>query len=199
MKIALALIAVLAQDPEAGFEKLVTKDLAGWKAYPEEAGKAFKADGDAIACTGEPAGYLHTEKAYKNFTLRFDWRYARPAALTDDAKFEGNSGYLIYIKEHKVWPTSIEVQGMNRDAGSLIPIKLKAKGAFDAEAQKKALKAVGEWNAMEIAAKDGTITVKLNDALINTITEFEPREGHIGFQSEGAKIDWRNIRIKEEK
>lgn len=199
MKIAIALL-ILAQDPEADFTKLQNgKDLAGWKAFEEATAKAFKVDGDAIICSGDPAGYLYTEKTYRNFTLRFDWRYKRSEGMTDDSTFAGNSGYLIYVKEHKIWPTSIEVQGMNRDVGSLIPINLKAKAKFDGDAQKKARKAVGEWNSMEIAAKDGTITVTLNGTPVNTITDFEPREGHIAFQSEGAEIHWRNIRIKEEK
>jgi len=39
----------------------------------------------------------------------------------------------------------------------------------------------------------------LNDVLVNTVTEHPFKEpGHIGFQSEGVELHWRNIRIKPE-
>jgi hypothetical protein len=39
----------------------------------------------------------------------------------------------------------------------------------------------------------------LNGTLVSTITEHEFKApGHIGFQSEGGELHWRNIRIKEE-
>jgi 3-keto-disaccharide hydrolase len=56
-----------------------------------------------------------------------------------------------------------------------------------------------EWNSVEIAARDGQVKSSLNGTLISTISEHEFTEaGFIGFQSEGAEIHWRNIRIKAE-
>jgi hypothetical protein len=201
---ALALLLLAQEDKEEGFEKLTNgKDLSGWKfQFKEEVpdgARVFTLDGDTVVCSGKPAGYMYTEKSYKDFVLRFDWRYKRPDKLEDEKKFAGNSGYLLFIAEHKVWPRSLEIQGMNRDAGFVIPIGTKAKFELDKEAHKTAVKPVGEWNTMEIVSKDGKVTSAVNGVKIATVTECELKEGPIGFQSEGAEIHWRNLRIKVEK
>jgi hypothetical protein len=204
VSLVLALLAGGAQD-EAGFEKIFNgTDFSGIKFFlgegKTEPGETFKVAEGAIVCSGRPNGYWYTEKKYKDFTLRFDYRYKRPADLTDEEKFGGNSGYLFYAAEHKVWPRSIEVQGMNRQVLTLIGIGgFKVKKSFeDAEARKKARKPVGEWNSIEIVSKGGKMTNTLNGTKITEFTEFEAVEAPIMFQSEGAEIHWRNVRIKAE-
>ena len=65
------------------------------------------------------------------------------------------------------------------------------------DARKKALKPVGEWSSYEVVVKEGTVTVTVNGAKITTVESHEWTEaGYIGFQSEGAEIHWKNIRIK---
>ena len=197
-----AFLVLLLAPKEEGFKPLFNgKDLTGWSFVfrkPVDARKTFLIKGGAIVCTGKPVGYMTTDASFEQFTLRFDWRYKRPKDLEDDAAFLGNSGYLLFIRKDWVWPSCIEVQGMNRDAGGIIPIKTKAEYTTDKEAREKARKPVGEWNAMEIIVKGGTITVFLNGTKISTVTKYTLKKGRIGFQSEGAEIHWRNIRIKRE-
>ena len=195
----------LPQD-EKGFEKLFNgKDLRGWKFALEgeepDPAKAFRVQDGVLVCTGDPAGYAYTERSFKNFTLRFDWRYKRPEGLKEEKDFPGNSGYLLFVTKSAalgIWPQSVEVQGMNRDAGKILPIPrdLKCKYEDFPEARKRALKPVGEWNAMEIVAKEGTVLVRLNGEKVAAVSECEIQSGPIGFQSEGAEIHWRNIRIQ---
>ena len=166
----------------------------------KEPGDTFKVDTRLLICSGKPNGYWYTEKSYKNFILRFDYRYKRPDARDDEQKFLGNSGYLIYIQgDPKVWPRAIEVQGMNRDILKTFAISpfpaIKAKD--DNEARLKARKPVGEWNSVEIISKDGALTSSLNGVKIAESEPAEFKEGPIGFQSEGAEIHWRRVRIKE--
>ena len=179
MRFMTAALLVLAgsQDDEKGFEKIFNgKDLTGWKFQLEkkeaDPAKTFSVTDETIVCTGAPKGYMHTEKSYKEFTLRFDYRYKRPEKLEDDEKFDGNSGYLLFIQEHKVWPKCIEVQGMNKTVATISPLGgAKAKFTEDGEARKKARKAVGEWNAIEIVVKGGTITSSLNGAKVSTVAQ----------------------------
>jgi hypothetical protein len=205
----LAALSFAADEKKAddGFRDLFNgKDLTGWK---------FQLQGDAkpdatwsvkdgvIVCTGKPNGYFYTEKPYKNYVIRYDWRYKRPDNLTDEEKFTGNSGLLVHIQgEPKVWPKCIEVQGMNRDHGKLLTVSgAKAVGElkFDAAELKKVRKPVGEWNTTEVVCgKDGEISCKVNGAPISS-GKSELTEGQIGFQSEGAEIHFRNIKIKEMK
>jgi hypothetical protein len=190
-----------AVEKEEGFKPLGNgKDMSGFKVVgaPES---TWKVEGDVIKCSGNPAGYFATTKSYKNFSLRFDFKYPRPADLQDDSKFGGNSGYLIYITgEHKVWPKSIEVQGLNGDAGKIFAISgyPNVKVKDDTAARKKALKPVGEWNSLEIISKDGALTAILNGTKVSESEPGEFKEGPIGFQSEGAEIHFRNVRIKEQ-
>ncbi|HZN38190.1 MAG TPA: DUF1080 domain-containing protein [Planctomycetota bacterium] len=192
-----------AQGDEKGFEKLCNgKDLSGWKFTFKDKdvdpAKTFAVRDGIVVCTGQPTGYMYTERTFKEFTLRLEYRYKRPDDLKDESTFAGNSGYLLFVQEHKVWPRSIEIQGMNRDVLGIIAIQCKAKFESDQEARLKARKPVGEWNAVEIVVKDGKITASLNGTLVSTVSEYEPKEGPIAFQSEGAEIHWRNIRIRDD-
>src|SRR5687768_9652731 len=130
-----------ARAGEDGFKDLFNgKDLTGWKTeLPKDAdpAKVFSVKDGAIVVSGKPNGYFYTDKSYKNYILKFDWKFTKP----------GNSGLLVHITDgHKVWPKSIEVQGQENDHGRIFAIG-GAKGNFtvDKKAQKEAIK-TGEWN-----------------------------------------------------
>ncbi|MDN5296726.1 MAG: hypothetical protein PWQ71_832, partial [Bacteroidota bacterium] len=57
-------------------------------------------------------------------------------------------------------------------------------------------KPVGEWNKAKIVIKEGHISVYINDLLQNEGTS-PVTEGHIGLQSEGYGVQFRNISISE--
>lgn len=143
-----------------------------------------------LECTGKPNGYLATKKSYKNYVLRVELRYPTKA---------GNSGVLIHCTgKPKVFPACIEVQGAYGGLGSIFPIG-GAKGPspkVDGNARKKAIKKHDEWNALEITVKDGAVSVKINGAKVCDSEAYELKEGPIGFQSEGAPIEFRNLAIK---
>jgi Domain of Unknown Function (DUF1080) len=152
----------------------------------------------AVRLSGKPNGYFATRDSYKNYVLRFEWKYERPAGLDPEAKFNGNSGLLLHIAEpHKVWPKCIEAQLMNADAGNTFAIGgAKFRGKKDAAAQKKAIKPVGEWNLQEVTCKDGTIVCTINGVEIARGDGASPDSGPIGLQSEGSVILFRNMVIK---
>ncbi len=161
--------------------------------------KTWRVENGVIICSGKPNGYFYTDKSFKNYIVRFDWKYKRPANLTDDEKFGGNSGYLAHITgAHKVWPKCVEIQGQNKEHGRIFAINNGAKGSykFDAAALKKARKPVGEWNTTEIVFQDGNITSKVNGAVVGS-GKGELTEGPFGLQSEGAEIHFKNIKVRE--
>lgn len=181
------------------------KDLDGWKfvfkGSTENEGTYTVKDG-TIICSGKPSGYLMTPKSYSNFKLTYEWAFKRPENLQADADFKGNSGCLIHINEGPgigVWPLSLEVQGMNRQAGLILPIPRNVKGekTYDKAAYAKAIKPVGEWNTFVIDVKGGDLTVTLNGEIVSTVKDCELTQGPIGFQSEGAEVHLRNIVIEE--
>ena len=158
---------------------------------------AFTVRDGTIHCSGTPAGYLRTKRSFREFVLTFEWRYERPEGLDDEMKFLGNSGYLLFIEKDEIWPRSIEIQGMNRDVARIIPIKTKAKFHTYPEAREKARRPVGEWNTMEIRCEGGVIIAAVNGVPVSIVTGYEPREGPIGFQSEGAPLAWRNLVVHD--
>ena len=96
-------------------------------------------------------------------------------------------------------PKSIEIQGRNSSVMTAFAIDAAMKFTVDNDARVRALRPVRQWNSFEIVSRNNTIATFLNGTPIATVTEHEFREpGYIGFQSEGAPIQWRNIRIRPE-
>jgi len=199
--------------PEKGFSTLFNgKDFTGWgfllgincTPRPEgcgqtDPGTTFKVEKGMVVCSGSPIGYMYPPKKYLNFTLRLEYRFEPYPGLESDDQYFGNSGYLIFMKEHLVYPEMIEVQGMNLEILDIRASKPSTIYTVDTEARKRAVRPVGQWNTVEIVSKDGKVLSSLNGILVSTVSHHEYTEpGYIGLQSEGAKISWRNIRIKEE-
>jgi hypothetical protein len=192
--------------PEEGFTSLFNgKDLTGWKTYLKdekaEPAKTWTIKDGVIHCTGQPFGYFYTEKSYKNYVIRYDWRYPKE----QPEKTTLNSGLLFHIQEpHKVWPKCLEAQGAWANHGKIYFVSGAKKigdDKFDMEAFKKALggKAKEDWHTTEVTANaDGSVVVKIDGVEVSS-GKSDLTEGRIGFQSEGAAIEFKNIRIKEMK
>ena len=154
--------------------------------------------GDEVRLSGRPTGYFATKGDYQDFVLTFDFRYERPADLAADARFRGNSGVLVHIsRPHKVWPECFEVQLAQADPCALFALGAgKCRFDTDTDAQKKAIKAVGEWNRVEVSSRDGTFLATLNGVEVTRGKVIDAEKGPIGWQSQGAPIRFRNLRIK---
>jgi 3-keto-disaccharide hydrolase len=151
-----------------------------------------------IRLTGKPLGYFATRQEYKDYVLTFEYKYDRPEGLKADADFRGNSGVLVHVtRPHKVWPSCVQVQLAQFDPGAIFAVGAsKFRGESDPVAQKSAVKAVGEWNKMQVTCQGGKITSLLNGAEVAKGEKSEPDKGAIGWQSEGQPIRFRDLRIK---
>ena len=96
--------------------------------HPVPAGQQYTTErifqiGDKDILSRKPlAGYTYTRKNdYRNFELKYEWKYERPTNLTEDKAFTGNSGVFVYLtRVLKSWPQSVEVDG-NRCAARVHP------------------------------------------------------------------------------
>jgi len=177
------------------------KDFTGWKTFYKDGDKvdpsAIAVKDGEVQVNGKAVGYFHSEKSFKNYIVRYSWRYPKE----QPEKTSMNSGLLVHIQEpHKIWPKSIEPQARYADHGKLFFIGFdkdaKKESTYDEVAQKKALKPSDEWNTTEVTAKgDGTIEVRLNGVLVST-GKSELTSGPIGFQAEGARIHFKDIQVK---
>jgi len=195
---------------------LESKNLADWDFHyfdirdnpltDVKVGDVFSFANDGrLLCTGQPYGYLATKESYKNFKLALEWRWPVGTQPT-------NSGVFVKITDmpkDSFLPKSIEVQLRHRDAGDLwafhgrmiIEPAERLRRVENARIGKfvgvqKSLMAEnepGQWNSMEILCTGGLIVVTVNGKIVNWTTGAEPIEGRIGLQSEGDRIEFRNV------
>src|SRR5262245_45157082 len=97
--VSLSTVAADDQKDDEGFTPLFNgKDFTGWKTFIDPKRKDVKPEDiwsvkdGVIVCTGKANGYFYSEKSFKNYVLRYDWRYQRPDKVADEEKFLGNSG-----------------------------------------------------------------------------------------------------------
>ena len=73
--------------PDDGFKPLFNgKNLDGWvnvNCHPD----TFFVKGDEIITTGNPTGFLRTDKQYENFELEFDWMHIEKTKMANSGLF----------------------------------------------------------------------------------------------------------------
>lgn len=160
--------------------------------------EAWKVENGLLRCTGEGRGYARTTMAYGDYKLRLEWRWPGK---------EGNSGVMIHIVNGDLlWPKSIEAQLRSGRAGEFASfsdarsneeiVSRNPNGVSTGRLPRPGPSMenpVGEWNVYEVVAAGETITLLVNGTEVNKLTGVKPSAGMIGFQAEGAAIDFRNI------
>ena len=178
------------------------KDLSGWTFFLDKSGPnadgsmkmedVWKVDGGKIRCSGVPNGYLRTTADYKDFVLTLEWRWAEKP---------GNSGVLLrVVGPDKIWPKTVEAQLQSGNAGDFwlmdgATLDTDPKAANHRAKMKAAEKPAGEWNLYEITVDGSRVRLKVNGEVVNEGTGAEDVAGKIALQSEGAPIEFRNIRL----
>jgi Domain of Unknown Function (DUF1080). len=181
------------------------KDLSNWEFVIQDnnvpADEVYSIKDGVINIKGVPLGYMYTKEKYSNYQLHVEWRW------TDGPS---NSGIFNLIESPKnPFPDGIECQLMAGKAGDLIALGNSAlkefvlkegeeKPKFPVITKRKTSneKAIGEWNSADITVKEGVITVTINGELQNTGTN-KVTSGHIGLQSEGGSVQFRNVTLKK--
>jgi hypothetical protein len=190
------------------------KNLKGW-VNVNCAPNTFFVRGDEIITTGNPTGYLRTDKQYENFALELDWMHV-------NTKEVGNSGVF-------VWGDPLPAVGTGYTRGIevqvLVNLTWKDKnGALTATSQgdlfsiwgakcvpdrphpsgwERCLpssdhtKGGGEWNHYKVVGNDGVIKLSVNGFEVSGISKCVPRKGYLALESEGAECHFKNLKIKE--
>jgi hypothetical protein len=194
---ALFATVALADEPITPTERTELyngKDFTGWKLFlPGDADvtKTWSIENGIIKCTGAPAGYLRTEKTYRDYKLTIEWRFIKA----------GNTGVLLHMSlPDKVWPKSIECQGMSQNQGDFWVIDGTTFNEHTNKENRRVAKKgghnenpIGEWNTYEIVCKGDTIRPYVNGKLMNEATGCSVTSGHICIQSEGSEIEIRKV------
>src|SRR5437773_1187016 len=208
MTVVCAAVVVAANDD--GFVPLFNgRDLSGW-VNANCAPETWSVRDGVIYCTGKPTGALRTTRQYENFILEVEWRH-----LTSG----GNSGVFIWGTpiaapgvpflrgiEVQVLDHGYNVKGKNEwytTHGDVFPIHgatMKPFGrhngmrSFPSEERSKG---APEWNHYQIACTNGVIRLHVNGKEVSGGEECNYRKGYLALESEGAPVEFRNLRIKE--
>ena len=200
----LLLILLASSCKQQSMEIFNGKDLSNWEFVLENdtapANEVYTVNDGVITIAGEPLGYMYTKEKYRNYTLELEYRWAENAS---------NSGIFVLIEDPKnPFPNGIECQLKAEQAGDFVllggsdlneytlPEGATERPAFPVidKLEESSEKPTGEWNKAKIVVLDGDITVYINDVLQNRATS-NVMEGHIGLQSEGEAIQFKNIVI----
>ena len=178
------------------------KDLAGWLGSTN----GYVVENGVLVCLKEGGGLLRTEEEYGDFLFRFEFRLTPGANNGIGIRFTGgNPAY-----------SGMEIQVLDDTAEvykSLQPYQYHGSIYGVVPCERGHQKPVGEWNTQEILADGSRVAITLNghkivDAdLAKLIAEGTPdhqqhpglknTQGFIGFLGHGARVEFRNIRVKE--
>ena len=197
-----------------GFTPLFNgRDLTGWRAPVGDNGHWKVVNGvidyDALSEAPGPDKHLWSEKEYRDFTLRLEWRikeyaglYPIPNVRPDGSEETGPDGRVItkltpnadsgiYLRgtdkaQVNIWAWPIgsgEVYGYRTDRN--MPPEVRAGVTPKVNADKP----VGQWNEMEVTMRGDRLTVVLNGQTViqNAQLPGVPAAGRLAFQHHGGR------------
>jgi hypothetical protein len=183
----------------------------------------FAVEDGTVHVSGHEMGYFITKNEYKNYYLRAEFKWGEGTFAPREGQAR-DSGILYNIQgPNKVWPRSVEFQineGCTGDFWMTDGAALTGKDGVrvtgpDGKASKidrfnkgpwknvvgfrdsvnEVEKPHGEWNVVELVNRDGHVWQYVNGKLANEGTDAFPTSGKILFQSEGAEVYFRNIKL----
>ncbi len=183
------------------------KDLSGFYSFvnnekndPEQ--QVFQVTNEGwLRISGDPRGYLSTDKTLSNYRLRAEFKWGSDDLASD-------SGIFFHaVPEDRLWSKSLEVQMRAGATGDLCLIgkgsTMKAhgkqwskgciprpgKGDPQAEIEVKR----GHWNQVDVTCRGDTVRLTINGKLVLEGTAAAPNSGRIYFQSFKGELFYRKI------
>ena len=177
-------------------------------------------DGD-VHCTGKPVGVCRTKKQYTNFELVMQWRHKQSAGnsglfvWTPEASLKDlkpgqlphgievqilDHGYAEqYQKQTKKKPDWFTTHGDVFPVGKskMKPFAPTSPNGSRSFPRQNRSKGFGEWNHYYVRGINGELRLWVNGAEVSGGDQIEPKTGYLCLESEGAPIDFKNIRVRE--
>jgi len=204
----------------ADWHILGEKDFAQVNCKPE----TWSWTNGMIHCTGKPVGVLRTEKVYTNFELVAQWRHLESGGnsgifvwatlesirnLTEGKGGPFPSGIEVQVldhgykeqfeKQHKKKPDWFTTDGDVFPVGSttMKPFPPAAPDGKRSFPSKNLSKGVGEWNHYYVRGINGEIRLWVNGEEVSGGTDCQPHSGYLCLESEGAPVEFKELRIRE--
>jgi len=177
------------------------KTTAGWEPVQSPEGNWFVQEG--ILVTKGDGGWLSTAKEFGNYMLSLDFKMSKGS----------NSGvFLRTPRKGDPAYVGMEIQLLDDDDDkykALQPFQYTGSVYGVIATKRGSLKPHDEWNTMEISVDGPKIVIKLNgNVIIDGRLDEHPdevkthpgllrKDGYIGLQSHGGRVEFKNIKIKE--
>lgn len=175
-----------------------------------------------VHCTGQPVGVLRTAKTYGNFELVAEWRHLQSGGnsglfvwASEEALKDIPPGTLprggieVQVLDHGYTEQFEKSTGKKADwfttHGDVFPVgssKLKPFPPLSPDGsrsfpRKQLSKGVNQWNHYYVRAINGEIRLWVNGEEVSGGSGAQPGSGYLCLESEGAPVEFRNLRIRE--
>lgn len=185
------------------------------------ASDTWKWQDGVLHCTGQPVGVTRSKQEFKNFELVAEWRHLQDAGnsgiflwtieeslaalkgpglphgievqvldLGYEAQYEKQSGKKAdwFTCHGDVFPVG------KSDMKPFPPVAPDGKRSFPSQQRSKGR---GEWNHYYVRAINGEVRLWVNGAEVSGGTGCDPATGYLCLESEGAPVEFRNLRVRE--
>ena len=175
-----------------------------------------------VHCTGKPVGVTRSQKPITNFELVAMWRHLKAGGNSGIFVWATEEA-LTDLKPNSLPPGGIEVQVLDHGYaeqyekstgkkpdwfttnGDVFPVGKSKMTPFPPVApnssrsfpRKNLSKGVGEWNHYYVRAINAEVRLWVNGEEVSGGTKCEPSTGYLCLESEGAPVEFKNLRIRE--
>lgn len=175
-----------------------------------------------IYCTGQPIGVIRTAQQFTNFELVVQWRHRKSGGNSGVFVWASDEA-LTDLPKGKLPPGGIEVQVLDhgyaeqyeKNTGkkpdwfttngdvfavgksTMTPFEPVSPNGNRSFPRKNLSKGVDEWNHYYIRAINGEVRLWVNGEEVSGGTDCNPASGYLCLESEGAPVEFKNLRIRE--
>lgn len=178
---------------------------------------------DGVAhCTGQPVGVIRTEKPFTNFELVAQWRHLTSGGnsgifvWTSDEAVKGiepgtlpKGGIEVQVLDLGFTEKYEQSSGQKGDwftthgdvfpvgTAKLKPFKPTSPDGSRSFPRKELVKPSDTWNHYYVRCINGEVRLWVNGEEVSGGNDADPRTGYICLESEGAPVEFKNLRVRE--
>ncbi|MDX1925593.1 MAG: DUF1080 domain-containing protein [Pirellulaceae bacterium] len=182
----------------------------------------WKWEGSLVKCTGNPVGVTRSQKQYKNFELVANWRHLSkggnsgifiwaPESVLKDLPLGSlpGAGIEVQVLDHGYTELYEKSSGKKADwftthgdvfpvgASKMVPFPPVAPDGARSFPRANHSKPTPEWNHYYVRAINGEVRLWVNGVEVSGGNKCTPSEGFLCLESEGAPVEFKEIRLRE--
>ncbi len=184
--------------------------------------ETFVWDKGHLKCTGTPIGVTRSKNKLKNFELVVEWKHLKSGGNSGVFVWASDEA-LTNLKRDQLPPGGIEVQVLDHGYaeqyfketgkksdwfttnGDVFPVGSSTMKPFPPVApnsqrsfpRKELSKGINEWNHYYVRAINGEVRLWVNGEEVSGGSDCQPSMGYLCLESEGAPVEFKNLRIRE--